>query len=113
MSGVDLLCFDDLDLFAREVDIKGSVRQDAYHAITTPRGGLIGFPDACTDVRLYLSDDRIETYGPVLETELRRDQRIDEVTVELTRTGAESVHLDIDMIVDEDVIEIDRDFGGG
>lgn len=101
---VDLQCFDDLDLFAREVEVNDSIRQDAYHAITTPRGGLIGFPDACTDVRLYLSDDRVENYGPVLEVELRRDDRIDEAVVAVSRTSAESVHIDADLIIDGDVV---------
>lgn len=108
---VDLLCFEDLDLFAREVEVNDSIRQDAYHAITTPRGGLIGFPDACTDVRMYLSDDRVENYGPVLEVEMGRDERIDEVVAAVSRTGPESVHVDIDLLVDGDLVaEIERDF---
>jgi hypothetical protein len=112
---VDLRCWDDLDELATEVEEGESMRQDAYHAITTPRDGLIGVPGECTDVRMWLSNDRIDpaNYGPVLEVELARDDRVAAAFVRVSPAGEEAYAIAAELENARGEIErIEMEIGG-
>jgi hypothetical protein len=90
LYGRDLVCIDDLTPTLRETDpaTTESLAQDIYHRITTERGSLPDDKDFGEDVRGYLSaaaDARaLLSISGRLEAEIRKDDRVATVVVELT-----------------------------
>lgn len=94
--GSDLLCFDDLDLMAREISGPDVVAQDAYHELISPRGSIIGDPDAGADVRNLLqqkvSPGFLASIPGTLGNAIQRDPRVNDVQgTATTPDGGQSV----------------------
>jgi hypothetical protein len=99
--GVDLVCIDDLDPRMTETDPDSteSIAQDAYHRITTTRGTMPDDEDYGRDVRQYLSgtadNAAILLAQGDLAREIAKDDRVDDVQVNITVDGARSMRVQI------------------
>lgn len=85
--GIDLVCRDDLTATMRETrtDTIESLAQDLYHRQITPRGSLPDDPDWGIDVLDLLNrgatPQHIAAVPLIVAAELRRDDRVRDVTV--------------------------------
>lgn len=91
--GIDLVCFDDLTPGLKETptDSTDSLAQDLYHRQCTPRGSLPDDPDYGIDVldllHRGLTPDQLASLPLVVAAELRRDDRVSDVTVTASYDG--------------------------
>jgi hypothetical protein len=85
--GVDLVCGTELDPYLAETDPNTiqSLAQDSFHRIVTARLSLIDDPSYGIDIRAALSKpqspQQIESWTGQIASELRRDDRVADVTV--------------------------------
>lgn len=88
--GVDLVCVTELDPYLAETnpDTIESLAQDCFHRITTARLSLIDDPSYGIDVRAALSKpqspQQIQSWTGQIASELRRDDRVLDVSVTMT-----------------------------
>lgn len=88
--GVDLVCRAELDPYLAETDPNTiqSLAQDSFHRITTARLSLIDDPSYGIDIQAALSKplsrEQIESWTGQIASELRRDDRVADVTVTMT-----------------------------
>jgi phage baseplate assembly protein W len=98
--GSDLLCWDDLDEDAREVEGVDVVAQDAYHELISPRGSILEDPDAGAGVRTLLqqkvSPGFVASIPGRLANAIQRDPRIDAASGKATsKDGGQSVECEL------------------
>jgi hypothetical protein len=92
--GVDLVCADDLTASMTETDMSSaqSIAQDAYHRLSTRKGSLLDDPDFGFDLVSLLSapltQEQITALPLQIQNELAKDDRVDDVTVELSYSYA-------------------------
>lgn len=85
--GVDLVCGTELDPYLTETDPNStqSLAQDSFHRIVTARLSLIDDPSYGIDIRAALSKpqspQQIQSWTGQIASELRRDDRVADVTV--------------------------------
>jgi hypothetical protein len=85
--GVGLVCTTELDPYLAETNPNSiqSIAQDSFHRIVTARLSLIDDPSYGIDIRAALSKpqspQQIESWTGQIASELRRDDRVSDVTV--------------------------------
>lgn len=84
----DLRCFDDLDLFGKEVDDElEALEQDSIHRLIQMRGTNLDNLDSGEAVEQYLSGtDSPETAKHLFEEEIQKDERVGSCTIDVVRT---------------------------
>ncbi len=84
----EVVCFDDLDELAGETasDLE-SLEQDVYHILIEVPGSNIDAPDRGCDVESILSGPatRLDGMTTNIESQLRKDARIDDAQATLTK----------------------------
>lgn len=95
---VDALCFDDLDLFGRELDDPiEELRQDQYHRLIEPPGSNIDDVGRGLGVDEMLSGVFDPTVCRKIENELRKDNRVAAVVAEFTEADRATGTFAIDI----------------
>lgn len=99
----DLLCFDDLDAFATELDDPlAELEQDNYHRLITARGMNLDDPDLGLGLEEMLSAALDGSLGPRVEAELLKDERNLDVRARVTELArdAEGVSIQLDLEIE-------------
>ena len=88
LTAPDCVCWDDVDLFARETgsDLE-SLAQDIYHTLLEAPGSNIDVPDRGVGVESYLSGSaaNLPALATTIDTELEKDGRIDKSSSSVTQ----------------------------
>lgn len=95
---VDVICFDDLDLFGRELnDPLEELRQDLYHRGIEPPGSNIDDSDRGLGLDGSLNGPVDRGLKHQIEAEFRKDDRVDAVNAEITEVDESSYRVAIEV----------------
>jgi hypothetical protein len=114
MTMLDVLCFNDLDIFATEItDPLEQLGQDNYHRLIEAPGSNPDDLNRGFGIEERLSGVLDPAIGPGIEAELRKDTRNATVTAQVTSTGPGQQRIEIAIETDDDellemVLEADR-----
>lgn len=103
--GFDLSCTSDLDPKCTTTSGRRLVAEAIYRRLITPRGRLIKDPNYGTDITVFINDDvspvDIATLRAAIKAECRKDERIDDVDVDITAplggTGKYKITISLDV----------------
>lgn len=94
----DLLCTNDLDPMAAEIDDPvDELEQDFYHRLIEPYGSNLDDPDRGVGLEDMLSGVVDNSLASRIDAEGKKDDRIDSVSTIVTQTGPETYQITIEI----------------
>jgi phage baseplate assembly protein W len=85
----DIRCGDDFDLFGRDAAPLEVLGQDIYHLLITNKGELLQDPDWGFGLPMYLGRPLPPTLAADIVAEVKRDDRVDDATCEITKVAGQ------------------------
>lgn len=106
----DVLCFDDLDLFGRELDDPlAELEQDLVHRVYEVPGSNLDDPERGLGLRDRLNGIEDAALGPQIEAELSRDGRVDAARATRKDVSASSREFEVVIQVNGKQLNLDLD----
>lgn len=103
----DLRGYDDLDAFGEEtVDELEDLEQDIYHRLIEPRGSNIDDPDRGLGIEDRLGGIVDPSLAQDIEDELRKDERVSNVSARVTELDSSRYQIDIQVAVNEEKLSL-------
>lgn len=101
----DLLCLDDLDALAREVDARTAYIQDMYHRLIERPGSNLDDPDRGLGVTGWLSEEYNEGWAAQVAAECKKDDRTLDASATVERVDGH-VSISLQLTTDDEVIAL-------
>lgn len=110
---MDLLCYDDLDEFGRELDDPlAELEQDLVHMLLESYGTNIDASSRSIGLQDYLSGSPSSTLKNFIEGKLNSDSRVDQSSVEIALTSTNWYKIDIKLVLNETELGISLLYDG-
>jgi len=95
---VDALCFEDLDMFGKELDDPlAELEQDLFHRLIEPRGSNPDDPDRGLGLNDALSGVVDASLKHRIEDEFLKDDRVSGCNATISSNGDNTYRIDIDI----------------